>query len=213
MTGRRLSRRRGDLAIAVATGGAGQLVDAIDLLALRHEGADDRVDVLLEPNLTRTDLAQRGHSRLVGALDQPRRTDGDLPGPAGRQDHQREVIVDPLQTVFDRYSCHLRASFINWGVFPAHLWTGVGGLPLAPRRRSHPATAAPGSRENGTVSAAARGINAIRPKNAAISDGASSRRFVVAGGPRASGGGCSPTQPRGRAAAESRVYAARKAVV
>src|SRR5204863_3294543 len=102
-------------AVEAPTGSAGSAVTllldrvagfAVDPLAIGEEGADRVVDVFLEIDMAGADLAQRRDGRLVGAGDEGPRARGQLASPLGRQDAEREVVVEALETIFDCDSCH-----------------------------------------------------------------------------------------------------------
>ena len=114
---------------------------AVDQFAVGDEGPDRLLDVFLEGDLSAADLAQRGDSRLVVALDQAWGACRQMTGPFRRQDHQREVVSHALETIFDRNSCHVPCSVLSASTRER----GMVGLPLAPRRRSrHDVMNAPG---------------------------------------------------------------------
>src|SRR5262245_1762700 len=64
-------------------------------------GLDNALDVFLELDLAFGDFAQRGHGRLVVALDQRLRTFGELARALGGQDDQGEAVSDFFEAIFD----------------------------------------------------------------------------------------------------------------
>src|SRR6266540_3775062 len=80
---------------------------AVEQLALREKGTHRLLDVFHERYAAGANLPQRGDRPPVRAGDLRRRAPGKLARPFGCQDDQGETVVHALQTVLDRYSCHV----------------------------------------------------------------------------------------------------------
>jgi hypothetical protein len=63
---------------------------------------DGLADVLVELDLAVGDLAERGHGRLVVALEQRTRALGELTRALRGEDDEREAVTDLLEAIFDR---------------------------------------------------------------------------------------------------------------
>src|SRR6266446_6700012 len=104
-----------------------QLLVVVLALERRAHGA-------VETHLPRRDLAQRQHRRLVLRLDQRPCPCHELPGALGREQDQREAVVDERQAVFDGDTSHAGApekSETGWIPDPPRLRNGFPAYLLA----------------------------------------------------------------------------------
>src|SRR5690606_8801790 len=89
----------------LAAGGRARSHEA-GLAPLDDELDDGVADVLAERDQPGGDLAERGHGRLVVAIDPGRRSPGELPRTLGGEHDQREAIGDLVEAVFDGDAGH-----------------------------------------------------------------------------------------------------------